>query len=100
MDISEERLKFYKDLNELELYNLEKERYCIILINAYSKTRKYIKDSKEIQNDLLKKFKKEAKEVLNFKHIQLKNKIKIVLGYYCPNLYAKLLIPWERIRCK
>ncbi len=80
----EERIKFFEQKDENELYEMSLVAYLGKLRECYVKTRKYIKRSKDIQKEIVKKYKKECRKIKNIK------KIKLSIFYIFPSIYYYL----------
>ena len=88
-----QRKEFFKKYNEPEFYNQSDIRYQSKIINFYCLTRKYIKDSKTKQKQLVKLAKK------NYKIMDKKVKYKfefIIFNFSCHLYY----IIWKNLRKK
>lgn len=85
IDIVDERLEFFKKLNENYLYELTYEHYLTVIIDVYVNTRKYINNSKKLQKQLINKFKTYYKNIGIIR--AKKNKIKFKIFNFCPMMW-------------
>lgn len=83
----EERMQFFKENHKDKLYELALIQYETVLMIHYMNCKKYLKDSEEIQEELLNKYRKNYKDVLKSKHCSKIDKIKFKLAYKSPILY-------------
>lgn len=83
----EERMMFFKEKKEEHLYNLTLIQYESILMIHYMNCKLYLKEEKDIQNELWNKYKKMFKKVITLKEISLKDKIKLTVARISPNVY-------------
>lgn len=90
LEAFEERLMFFKERNEIELYELTLIEYLQKIRECYIKTKKYINKSQNIQLDLINKYRKNLKIINTMKDIDNKKKIKLFLFYIFPKLYYKI----------
>ncbi len=74
----EERLKFFKNKNQIDLYDKTLELYAYRLIEYYNLIKKYVANSKIEQKELLRKFKKNYHKFLNL-DVRKSTKIKYLL---------------------
>ena len=87
----EERMQFFEENNETELYNKTLEQYCYYIIISNYKCHKHIESSKNIQTELLKKYRKNVKELIKKPKIKLIKKVILGLAYIFPITIAKIL---------
>ena len=83
----EERIIFFEEKEEKELYEIALLQYFFWLRKYYINTKKYIKESENIQIDLIKKYRKTYKKVWELKKVSYIKKIKWLFLYFFPNLY-------------
>ena len=81
----EERMKFYKEKREKELYNLTLKSYIEHLIEYYRLCKRYIPD-KYYNKIILKKYRKNFFRMINLNEIKIKRKIKYTIFLFTPNL--------------
>ena len=86
----EERIKFFEQKNEKQLYEMSLIAYLWKLKECYVKTRKYINDSKDIQKETIEKYKANSKKVLKLKAMGKLIKIKILIFYVFYPIYYKI----------
>ena len=85
----EQRMQYFEEKNEHELYELTKCKYCYVLMEFYHKTKKDIKYSEEIQKELWSKLSKALSGIWGLKNICIKDKGKILFGFFFPKTYCK-----------
>ena len=83
----EERLKFFEENSEKELYELTMKTYLGEIRECYIKTRAYIENSKNVQKELVIKYKNNYKRALNCKYIDITSKFKMSIFYISPKLH-------------
>ena len=83
----EERMEFFEKNDEEELYQLSLISYLGTIRRCYEKTRRYLKESQNIQKDLIKKYRKNCVKLRKIKNINKIEKIKILMFYFLPNMY-------------
>jgi len=83
----EERLDFFKEKGEIELYEVSFIAYLVLIRDLYIKTRKHIEKSKKIKKDLIKKYKEDYPKLKNIKNIGKMKRIKLMIFYFSPTLY-------------
>jgi len=83
----EERLKFFQERREVELYQTTMIAYLKKMQEYYLYTKKYIEKSENIQLDLIKKYRKNYKKILKYNTINTIKKIKMLLFYIAPKMY-------------
>ena len=81
----EERLDFFKEKNEKELYDLTLKKYANILIKYYKLCKKYIDDSNCCKL-IIKKFREKYKDIIKLENINIKSRIKYCIFFYFPIL--------------
>jgi len=86
----EERMQFFENKNEFELYISTLLMYMQKIKECYIKTKKFIDNSKTTQRELIKKYRKNYVKILQFKNISNVKKIKWFLFYILPGLYFYL----------
>lgn len=84
----ENRMTFFKENSENKLYILTVELYVWVLKDFYVKTKRYIDNSKNIQNNIIKKYKKIKKQFLKSKEITKIKKIKYLCFYIFYDVYS------------
>lgn len=92
LEAFEERLEFFKEKNERKLYIETLSEYMGLLRVFYIRTRKNINNSKNIQKNIIKKYKNLRKEILGTKEISLIKKIKYLIFYYFNNIFYLIKI--------
>lgn len=90
LEAVEERLKFFKEKNETELYQLSLCDYLRIIKEHYINIKKYIENSEDIQKELIKKYKENYKILVQLKDINIIKKLKWLLFYISPKMYYKI----------
>lgn len=83
----EERIVYFAENKEEKLHELALIKYEKMLLLCYVKCRKYIENSKKIQNELLEKFKKNYNNVICSKYCSRFDKLRIRMAYISPTLY-------------
>ena len=87
----EERLEFFKEKDEKDLYDLTFIAYLATIRDYFVKTRKYIEKSENIQKNLIKKYKDNFVKIKTIKNIGKSQKIKILIFYLSPTIYYKIV---------
>ena len=87
LEALEQRIQFFWDKNEKDLYEKSVKVYLEQLRMYYIKTKKYIRNSKEIQQDIKRKYKIEYKKFMKVKEKTFKEMLKAKIFYFCPDLY-------------
>ena len=87
LEALEQRIQFFWDKNEKDLYEKSVKVYLEQLRMYYIKTKKYIRNSKEIQQDIKRKYKIEYKKFMKVKEKTFKQMLKGKIFYFCPDLY-------------
>lgn len=87
LEALEERIKFLKNKNERELYELTLRCYLQKTAESYAKTRLYINDNKQILKELVKKYRKNYKYVLKAKKIKLFIRLRMGIFYISPKTF-------------
>lgn len=82
----EERMDFFKQCNEKELYSLTFQRYCYLINVQYACCKKYLPEEKKVLNDLKKKMRKNWFEFVNTSIIPLKSRVSYSITCIVPNL--------------
>lgn len=90
LEALEERLEFFFDREDEQLYKLTLMAYLQKIRESYINTKKYISNSKSIQIDLIKKYRNTYKAILKFKDIKKELGLKMFLFYILPELYYKI----------
>ena len=85
IDALEERIKFYKERKEKELYKLTLKCYIEHLDEYYRLCRRDIADKKYYKL-ILKKYRHNFFRLLMLKNINLKRKIRYILFFFNPNI--------------
>lgn len=83
----EERLKFFEQKGEKELYELTMKTYLGEIRECYMKTRTYIENSENVQKELVIKYRENYKRVLKCKYIDIISKLKMSIFYISPKLH-------------
>lgn len=86
LEAFEERLKFFKERNEKELYELTQKQYLESIQQYYQQVLLYIEESKNVLANLMKKYKNEYKKSKTNTTISKKTKMKMRIFYYNPQL--------------
>lgn len=81
----EERIEFYKEKNEKELYNLTLKCYIEHLIEYFRLCKRDIED-KSYYKLILKKYRNNFLKMIMLKEIKIKSKIKYAIFFFNPNL--------------
>lgn len=87
LEALEERMDSFKNRNEIDLYEKTLKFYIEQLRLYYIKVKKYIENSKEIQQDIKRKYKIEYKKFMKVKEKTFKEMLKAKIFYFCPDLY-------------
>lgn len=93
----EERVKFFFDKGEDILYQLALIEYESTLIMHYVNCRRYLKNYKDIQKKLLKKFRKLYSKVIGFNRCLMIDKIRFSVAYISPTLYYYIMLAFKEI---
>lgn len=83
----EERMQFFYEKKEQKLYELAQIQYETTLMIYYIYCKLHLEHSKEIQEEILKKYKENYKEAIKSKECSLLDKIKFKIAYKSPKLY-------------
>lgn len=83
----EQRLEFFKQKNENELYQLALMSYLLEVREAYMNTKKYIDNSKDIQLGLVKKYRANYKFILIDKNVRIMKKLKMLIFFVSPEMF-------------
>lgn len=86
----EERMEFFKEKNEKKLYELSLIQYESVLMIHYMNCKFYLEDAKDIQEEILNKYKKNYIETIQSKECSIINKIKFMIAYKSPMLYYNI----------
>lgn len=86
IDAMQERLEFYKEKKDDELYKITYLCYLNNIKRAYFRVKENIKDSNEIQENLKKIYKEKSIKFLKEYNVNFDKKIKICLFYKIPNI--------------
>ncbi len=89
-----ERLTFFKEREEEDLYRLTYIKYSHELIKAYANVKKYIGE-KTLEKQLLTEFREVSKKILDNEKMGKKVKLKLKLASRFPNLCARYLLKKE-----
>ena len=87
LEALEERIEFFKNNKEQELYIKTLKYYLENLRVYYVKVKKYIKDSLDIQKTIKVNYKKTYKKYAKQKDISIKNKLKSLLFFVSPSAF-------------
>ena len=87
LEALEERMNFFKNRNEIDLYEKTLKFYIEQLRLYYIKVKKYIEDSEYRQKNIIKKYKNTYKNYLKNKNLHIKDKLKTVFFVIFPNLF-------------
>lgn len=90
LEALEERMRFFKEKNEKKLYELSLIQYESVLMIHYLNCKFYLEDSKEIQDEILNKYKQNYAEAIHSKECSLINKMKFMIAYQSPMLYYNI----------
>jgi len=86
----EERMKFFEEKSEKELYDFTQRQYLLLIIEYYQKILKDADNSKNVLNDLLKKYRNEFKKTSTNEFINKEIKRDMNLFYYIPKILYKI----------
>lgn len=86
----EERCAFFEQNGEKDLYQKTLSLYGYILVEYYCLIKKHIKNSKEEQKQILKKFKRNYKKIIEL-NINNTTKIKYKIFRICPSVLRIIL---------
>lgn len=87
LEALEERLSYFQQKNEKELYYLTLQLYLQKIRESYLKVRLFIEESNLVQKELKKKYKKNYLKVIKAKEITFSTKMKGNLFYFIPDLW-------------
>lgn len=87
----QERLKFFEDSNNKELYNKTLITLLYVIRDRYVNVRAYMEDSKQLQKDLIKLYKETYKKEVNSKKFRITERMKLKLFYMMPDVYYILI---------
>ena len=90
LEAYDERMKFFEQKGEKELYELTAKTYLGEIRECYVKTRKHIAHSKELQKELIRKYRENYKKAIKFENISHIAKIKGFVFHISPKLYYYL----------
>lgn len=83
----EEKIEFFKNKKEEEFFYLTIIVYMHALRENYFNLRRYIDNSKDLQKEILKKYKKNYQMLKKYSKLNLKDKFKNTIFYYSPFLF-------------
>ena len=83
----EERLKFYRNNKEDELYDITFQNYCYTLNIHYACCKLYLKN-KKMCNKILEKIRKNCKEFIKNKKVPLKSKVSYKITCIFPQILS------------
>lgn len=87
LDAFEERSEFFKERNEIELYDLSLKTMSYSICKNYVKVKLNVEDNEVILKSLIKRYRNNYKKIWKAENIDIKTKIKMLLFYLFPNLY-------------
>lgn len=87
----EERITILKNKNMKKLYALTLKEYAYILLSYYNKFKKYLPKEKEERKKLIKKYRRIVKKIIVQKNLKIKTKTIVIVMYFYPKLYLKML---------
>lgn len=90
LEAIEQRLTFFKEHNEIELYEKTLKYYLEQLRVNYIKMKLYIENSIDDQKKLIKKYRKNYKKYIEMEDISAVNKLKALIFYVSPNMFFKM----------
>lgn len=90
LEALEQRIQFFKEKNEKDLYENVVRVYIKQLRMYYIKTRKYISNSNKIQKEIIEKYKEINFEIKKIKKISFKEKFKSLMFIISPKIYYLL----------
>lgn len=88
LDAYEERKKFYKQLDEKELFERTVIKYQEFIMDHFLWTKEYIEDSEKIAKEIFKKAKENYEDYKKIENKPIKKKIKINFFMIMPNVYS------------
>lgn len=88
LEALEERISFFNQKKEMDLYELSLIQYETVLMIHYINCKLYLKDSEKIQQDILNKYKKNYSEVVKSRFCSVVNKVKFMIALHSPKLYC------------
>lgn len=91
LEALEERMEFFEKNKEKDLYNKTLEKYSENIIIMYHKCKKNIKNSKDIQKDLIHKYRRSAKKIIFVKEVRLVKRIVLGIGIIFPNTIIEII---------
>lgn len=86
-----QRIEFFKESNEEELYELSIALYLQKIRECYINLKKYMNESKNIEKKLLNEYYLYSKNIFKYKKIRIKSKIKTIIFWISPKLYCLLI---------
>lgn len=87
LEALQERLNFFEEKKEKQLYHLTLQCYLQKLKENYFNVKQFIAESELIQKELKKKYKENYRKIFKIKEISINKKIKGSLFYFLPNLW-------------
>lgn len=87
LEALEERMETFKNIRDMELYNLTLINYCYRLILYYNKFDGKNSENKKIKIELKNKYKKNLGKMLKSKELKLISKLFAIAILIFPNLY-------------
>ena len=87
LEAYEQRLAFFQEKEEKELYGLTLFEYLSEIRQSYINTRKYIDNSQDILSDLIKKYRENYKYILKDKNVSFMKKVKMLIFYISPQVF-------------
>ncbi len=89
LEALEERLEFYRQRHECQLYDLTLNRLYFDLVNYYNKTRQYIKNPGNLKRSLRKKQLRLYPALLGKKAFSLRRKLRYTWALFLPVQYYR-----------
>ena len=91
LDALAERIIFYQEKKDKQLYNLTYLTYLECLISCYVNVKKHIVSNKDILKDLKKTYRKQYNNIKSCNNIRGKTIIRHTIFYINPNLYMFII---------
>ncbi len=82
----EERLEFYKQKEEKELYEITFQNYCYMLVQHYACCQLYLKEKKTLAQNLRNKMRKNWKKFIKLSRIPFKSKVSYTVHCIAPKI--------------
>ncbi len=87
LEAFEERLQFFKKMNELKLYHSTLVLFLQLIKQSYCSVKKHYSSKRKILKGLKEKYREIYINILTIRDVSIKIKVKALFFYIMPNLY-------------